>query len=91
MDADIREGIDELDREVFAIVDELPLADVVREIVDGLDAQVWKCADDLDAYIRKGMDDADFAGQTDAVEIAVRRHSRGSQGGSTETEKAENQ
>ena len=91
MDADIREGIDELDREVFAIVDELPLADVVREIVDGLDAQVWKCADDLDAYIRKGMDDADFAGQADTVEIAVRRHSRGSQGSSAETEKAENQ
>ena len=91
MDADVREGIDELNREVFAVIDELPLADVIGKIVDGLDAQVWKCADDLDAYIRKGMDDADFAGQADAVEIAVRRHSRSGQDGPAETEKAENQ
>ena len=80
-----------MDCEVFAVIDELPLADVIGEIVDSLDAQVREGADDLDADIREGIDDADFAGQTDAVEIAVRRHSRGSQGSSAETEKAENQ
>ena len=80
-----------MDCEVFAVIDELPLADVIGEIVDSLDAEVREGADDLDADIREGIDDADFAGQTDAVEIAVRRDSRGSQGGSTETEKAENQ
>lgn len=81
MDADVREGIDKLNREVFAVIDELPLADVIGKIVDGLDAQVWKGADDLDAYIRKGMDDADFAGQADTIEIAVWRHSRSGQDG----------
>ena len=80
-----------MDCEVFAVIDELPLADVIGKIVDSLDAQVREGADDLDAQVREGIDDTDFAGQADAVEIAVRRHSRGSQGGSEEKEKAENQ
>ena len=42
-----------MDCEVFAVIDELPLADVIGEIVDSLDAQVREGADDLDADIRE--------------------------------------
>lgn len=75
LNADIREGIDELDGKVFAVIDELPLADVIGKIVDGLDAQVREGTNDLDAQVRERIDDADFAGQADAVEISVRCHS----------------
>ena len=39
-DSDIREGIDNLDGEIFALVVYLPLAYVAREGIDELDADV---------------------------------------------------
>lgn len=91
LDADVRERVDELDCEVFAVIDELPLADVIGKIVNGLDAQVREGTDDLDTDIRKGVDDADSAGQTNPLEIAIRRHGRSGQGGPAETEETERQ
>ena len=50
LDLDVGEAIDILDREVFAVIHELPLADVIGEMLDRLDPQIWETADILQIY-----------------------------------------
>jgi len=71
LDLDIREALDKLHGEIFAVVDKLPLANVIRERAHDFDAQVGKGIHDLHFDVCKRFDDADSARQADAIVIAV--------------------
>lgn len=68
---DVRKAVNVLDGEIFAVVDKLPFADVIREMLDDFDAQVRETVDDLYFDVAVVFDNFDFTSQTDSLVVAI--------------------